>query len=160
VSRVRGLVIQRLAAEQQRGSVMIMTVGFMLLGVLCLALVIDTGRLYMEKRDLQRIADVAALEAASRDGCQLTERNNVEGKWRQKIAQESATRNNFDGTVVATCGDLTGGTVRGFSLNEADGIAVYVRTSKLVPASLIVGGLFKEDIQLSAVAVATRGGNP
>ncbi|MFQ3216538.1 MAG: Flp pilus assembly protein TadG [Paraperlucidibaca sp.] len=160
MSRVRGLVIQRLAAEQQRGSVMIMTVGFMLLGVLCLALVIDTGRLYMEKRDLQRIADVAALEAASRDGCQLTERNNVEGKWRQEIAQESATRNNFDGTVVATCGDLTGGTVRGFSLNEADGIAVYVRTSKLVPASLIVGGLFKEDIQLSAVAVATRGGNP
>ena len=146
--------------QHQRGAVVIMTAGFMLLGVLFLALVIDTGRLYMEKRDLQRIADIAALEAASRDGCKLADRNNVKGKWRQEIAQEAATRNGFDGIVVANCGDLIGGSVRGFSLNEGDGIAVRVRTSVVVPASLIAGGLFKDDVNLSAVSVALRGGSP
>ena len=55
-------------ALQQRGAVMIMAAGFMLLGVLCLALVVDTGRLYLNKRNLQRVIDVAALEVASRGG--------------------------------------------------------------------------------------------
>lgn len=56
-------------ALKEQGATLIMTAGFMLLAVLCLSLVVDTGRLYVEKRGLQRIADVAALEVASRRGC-------------------------------------------------------------------------------------------
>ena len=63
------LRVARTMRHSQRGAAVIMTAGFMLLGVLCLALAVDTGRLYMEKRSLQRIADVIALEVASRRGC-------------------------------------------------------------------------------------------
>ena len=55
--------------NRQHGAVVIMTAGFMMLAVLFLALVVDTGRLYMEKRNLQRVADLAAIETASRYGC-------------------------------------------------------------------------------------------
>lgn len=147
-------------SRRERGAVLIMTVGFMLLAVLCLALVIDTGRLFLEKRDLQRIADISAIEAASRKSCFLEVRNGIEKKWRQEDAQAAANRNGFDGTLAASCGTLVGGDVRGFSLNEADGTAVRVVVSRSVPASLIVGGLFTDAVDLTAVAVATKGGNP
>ena len=144
----------------QRGAVMIMTVGFMLLGILCLALVIDTGRLYLEKRNLQRIADIAAIEAASRGGCYPEDRLGTLKKWRQEDAQASATRNGFSGTISASCGTLVSGNVRSFSLNEADGTAVRVIASKAVARSLITGGQFVGTIPLTATAVATKGGNP
>lgn len=41
-----------------------MVAGFMFLAVSFLALSVDTGRLYLDKRNLQRLADTAALEAA------------------------------------------------------------------------------------------------
>ncbi|MEO6698029.1 MAG: pilus assembly protein TadG-related protein [Paraperlucidibaca sp.] len=160
MAKLRSLDISRRATQRQRGAVIIMTAGFMLLGVLCLALVIDTGRLYMEKRNLQRIADIAAIETASRKSCYLEDRSGTIKKWRQEDAQVSATRNDFSGVVTANCGTVVGGNVRGFSINEADGTAVRVRVSQSVPASLVVGGLFVNPVDLSAVAVAIKGGNP
>ena len=76
----------------QQGAALIMTAGFMLLAVLCLALEVDTGRLYVEKRKLQRVADMAAIEAMARDGACNT-------GTAATYATESAARNSF---VVAT----------------------------------------------------------
>ena len=54
--------------QQQRGAIGLMaavTLGMVLLFML---LVIDSGRLYLEQRKLQRVADMAALEVVSRGG--------------------------------------------------------------------------------------------
>ena len=74
--------------HSQQGAVLIMTAAFMLLAVLCLALVVDTGRLYVEKRKLQRVADMAAIEAMSRDGACNT-------GTALTFATQSAARNDF-----------------------------------------------------------------
>ena len=143
-------------ALKEQGAALIMTAGFMLLAVLCLSLVVDTGRLYVEKRGLQRIADVAALEVASRRGCSS-------GKA-QAYAIDAATRNNFKldakQTITASCGSIRvdENSVRVFnadgSFGSTDGVRITV--SKQVPASLIVGGIFGNIIKLSATATAVN----
>lgn len=52
--------------RRQRGVIGLLGAIVMLLVVVCIALALDTGRLYMEKRNLQRVADLAALSVASR----------------------------------------------------------------------------------------------
>ncbi|WP_152907196.1 pilus assembly protein TadG-related protein, partial [Pseudomonas aeruginosa] len=47
---------------RQRGAIGILAATTLLLALICLLLVVDTGRLYLEQRNLQRVADVAALE--------------------------------------------------------------------------------------------------
>lgn len=54
------------APSRQRGVIGLLGAIVMLLVAVCIALALDTGRLYMEKRNLQRVADLAALSVASR----------------------------------------------------------------------------------------------
>ncbi len=141
-------------AQKEQGAALIMTAGFMLLAVLCLSLVVDTGRLYVEKRNLQRIADVAALEVASRRGC-------ASGNA-QAYAVTAATRNNFNiddkQTIIASCGSISvaENSLRVFNPDGSTGSTdgVQITASKKVPASLIVGGIFGNTINLSASATA------
>ncbi len=141
-------------AQKEQGAALIMTAGFMLLAVLCLSLVVDTGRLYVEKRNLQRIADVAALEVASRRGC-------ASGNA-QAYAVTAATRNNFNiddkQTIIASCGSISvaENSIRVFNPDGSTGSTdgVQITASKKVPASLIVGGIFGNIINLSASATA------
>ncbi len=137
----------------QRGAAVIMTAGFMLLGVLCLALVVDTGRLYMEKRSLQRVADLAAMEVAFRRGCETGEET--------AFARASTRRNGFEHagnqSVEAACGRIVfDGSKRTFEDTAATS-AVRV-TARLLntPASLIAGGILGRRIDLQAVAVAVQ----
>ena len=137
---------------------MIMTAGFMLLGVLCLALVVDTGRLYMEKRKLQRVADTAAMETAFRRGCETSEENS--------FARASSRRNGFehgsDKVVTAECGRIEiEGKSKVFKLGpdvDGDEDAVRIRAElRNVPASVIAGGLFLgKRINLVAYATAVQ----
>lgn len=141
-------------ASKEQGAALIMTAGFMLLAVLCISLVLDTGRLFLEKRSLQRIADVAALEVASRRGCS---NGNA-----QAYAITAATRNNFimddKQSIIASCGSISvnQNSLRVFnpdgSIGSTDG--VQITASKKVPASLVVGGIFGNIINLSASATA------
>jgi len=147
---------------RERGAVVIMTAGFMLLAAFCLALVVDTGRLYLEKRKLQRIADVAALEVASRGGCGDTPDG---GMSALALATENAARNGFpvggNNQLSASCGSLeayagkreflVGGGVVPFGAapcsgtmagSSAKGDAIRVVVCHTVPASLIMGGVF------------------
>lgn len=142
---------------KQKGAVLMMTVGFMLLAVLCLALVVDTGRLYVEKRKLQRVADMAAIEVMSRNGACNT-------GTALSYASQSAARNDFllgvTNTLTVTCGQVTSvAGLRSVVATPVGGIdnAIQVIAGTSVPASIIAGGVFGGKISLSASAVATKG---
>jgi uncharacterized membrane protein len=131
------------------------------LAALCMLVVIDSGRLYLEKRSLQRVADVAALEAASRKG-------NCTAGTAMSYANQSATRNGFtigdDGrALTAYCGSLLLdlNSRRTFTADSSKTEAIQVTVSHTVPRSIAagIGAMFDStptpvDIQLSATAVA------
>jgi len=140
----------------QRGATLLMTVGFMLLALGSLALVMDTGRLYLEKRRLQRIVDVAALDAANRGVlCGPTDAESV-----RQIAQASVTRNGYVGTLAANQVELgklsVASGARVFTPNSADADAVRITVNKTVSASFFGGGLTGQSISLQSSAVAER----
>lgn len=146
----------RSSRSAQRGATLLMTVSFMLLALSTLALVVDTGRLYLEKRRLQRIVDVAALDSANRGVlCGPTDSESV-----RQIAQASATRNGYVGTITTNqveFGKLAVASgARVFTVNSADPDAVRLTLSKSVPASFFGGGLTGQSITLQATAVGER----
>ncbi len=148
--------------DRQRGAIGLMAALTLALALLCTLMVIDSGRLYMEKRSLQRIADVAALEAAGRKG------NCATGASAASYATQSATRNGFTPgsngrTLVATCGTLSvnAESRRVFTADATQSQAIQVVVSHPVPRSIAAGiaALFDStpdspDLQLSATAVA------
>ncbi|MFJ7143641.1 pilus assembly protein TadG-related protein [Pseudomonas protegens] len=146
---------------RQRGAIGLMAAATLGLALLLMLLVVDSGRLYMEQRKLQRVADNAALEAVSRGGnCQA-------GLTAATYAGQSAVRNGFvvatGSTLTTTCGSLTTGanSLRTFNANPAQSAAVRVIATNTVPISVAsgVGALFSPGpinltTQLSATAVA------
>ncbi|MFJ3052721.1 pilus assembly protein TadG-related protein [Pseudomonas nitroreducens] len=152
--------------ERQRGAIGVMAAGTLLLALICLALVIDTGRLYYEQRKLQRVVDMAALEAASLSGlCGLP--SGVQG-----YVTTSAARNGFvpasGDSLLATLGSVTfdGGygsasSRRTFTAGGDPADSVRVQATHTVPSSLLlnVASLFSgasNNTILSAQAVARR----
>lgn len=129
-----------------------------MLALLCLVLVVDTGRLYFEQRRLQRIADSAALDAATEGAlCSLDD-----GPTLTSLAAASATRNGFDGNVADAPNSVRGGYletvdgIRVFTASSSRTEAVQVELGKAVPASLVAGGIFGRIIDLRAQATAQR----
>jgi uncharacterized membrane protein len=143
---------------RQRGAIGLMAVGTLLIACLFLMLAVDSGRLYLEKRKLQRVADMAALEAVSRAGnCLGSGQSSAEA-----YALDNARgRNDFDPAererrFTVACGrTAASGGLRNFVV-DAQGSAVQVSVSETVPASLVLGGLFGEQVTLAASAVANR----
>ncbi|MGR8998944.1 MAG: TadG family pilus assembly protein [Gammaproteobacteria bacterium] len=141
----------------QRGAFGIMGALTLLLGVLFTALAVDSGRLMLEHRRLQSVADMAALDAAAQsgscgDGTLATA---------DAAAQASAGRNNFavggTQTLNVALGNVTTGGVRVFTAGDPSSAqAVEVTAGNTVPASLVAGGLLGEQVALQAVAVAER----
>jgi uncharacterized membrane protein len=146
---------------RQRGAIGLIAAVSLGLALLLMLLVVDSGRLYLEQRKLQRVADNAALEAVSRGGtCQA-------GLTAAQYANQSAVRNGFtpdaDSTLNTTCGGLVTGAngVRTFSPNASQSAAVRVIVSDSVHTSVArgVGALFSAgpvslNTQLTATAVA------
>ncbi|AVO57040.1 TadG family pilus assembly protein [Pseudomonas chlororaphis] len=148
---------------RQRGAIGL--IGALALGtaVLCTLVVVDSGRLYLDQRELQRVADNAALEAVARGGnCQA-------GLSAAAFARESAARNGFavgdDRPLTATCGSLRTGAdnLRTFSPNASQASAIRVVVSERVPTSIALGvtNLFSDNpvsatTSLSASAVAAQ----
>ena len=114
-----------------------LTLGLVLLFML---LVVDSGRLYLEQRKLQRVADLAVLEAVSRGG-------SCTAGTASTYANESATRNSFKpGTtqkINTTCGTLVTGSdnLRAFKLDSTKSDAIRVIATTTVPTS-VAGGLW------------------
>ncbi|QRY81654.1 hypothetical protein JVX91_11315 [Pseudomonas sp. PDNC002] len=154
--------------ERQRGAIGVMAAVTLLLALICLALVVDTGRLYFEQRKLQRVADMAALEAASQSGmCGSQLAGDVQG-----YVTASAAKNGFvpatGDTLVGTLGSVAfdGGygaasSRRFFTAGGDPADSVRVQASHTVPSSLIlnVASLFSgatTNTVISAQAVARR----
>jgi uncharacterized membrane protein len=125
---------------RQRGAIGLMAALTLALALGFTLLVIDTGRLYLEQRKLQRLADVAALEAVSRNGDCLTPAATA-----ATYALQSATRNGYnaaDGmTLNTTCGSLQTGAdnLRAFVVDASKKDAVRVVATHQVPTSIAAG---------------------
>jgi len=146
---------------QQRGAIGLMAAITLGLALLLMLLVVDSGRLYMEQRKLQRVADNAALEAVSRGGDCLP------GLSAASYATQSSTRNGFtvtDGSTLATsCGTLSTGAnnLRTFAVDPSKKNAIRVVATRTVPtsmaagvAALFSGGAGNLTTQLTATAVS------
>ncbi|WIE51296.1 TadG family pilus assembly protein [Pseudomonas sp. GM17] len=148
---------------RQRGAIGLIGALALSTAVLCTLVVVDSGRLYLDQRELQRVADNAALEAVARGG------NCLAGGSAAVFARESAARNGFavgdDRPLTATCGLLQTGAdnLRTFSPNASQASAIRVVVSEAVPTSIALGvtNLFSDNpvsttTSLSATAVAAQ----
>lgn len=126
----------------------------LLLSFVFMALAVDAGRLWYQHRQLQAVADIAALEGAKRIGCGTTLGNVL------AAAQTAAARNGFAGSLASSpnlveLGGLT--TIAGkrhFTTGGTPEEAVHVVATHSVASSLILGGLFGGQTLLSAQATA------
>ncbi|MFJ2321580.1 pilus assembly protein TadG-related protein [Pseudomonas sp. NPDC087817] len=129
---------------RQRGAIGLMAALTLGLALVCMVLVVDSGRLYMEQRRLQRVVDVAALEAVSRGGDCLS------GASANAYATASAARNSFTvgqgTTLVVTCGTVQTGAnnLRAFAADASKKEAISVVATRVVPSSVAAAlyGLF------------------
>ncbi|MEY2842389.1 MAG: hypothetical protein RI920_426 [Pseudomonadota bacterium] len=117
------------------------------------ALSLDAGRLWLERRSVQRAADMAAVAASRFIGCGTNINDAL------KAATEVAGANGIDvGTVKVAYGNLktdAQGTLvftKGATSENAD--AVQVELSKSVTKSLVLGGAAVEKVLIPAVSAA------
>jgi uncharacterized membrane protein len=142
--------------RRQRGAISLLAVLVLVLATLFTALALDTGRLFLEKRKLQKIADLAALDAAQAMAC-----TNDKSSAALAAAQASAVQNGYAGNLPAEngvkLGTVSAGApgLRAFAESAAaNAYAVQVETRNVVPASLVAGGwLGGETVTLKARAV-------
>ncbi|MFO3724997.1 pilus assembly protein TadG-related protein [Pseudomonas sp. HLMP] len=123
------------SAVRQRGAIGLMAALTLGLALLFLLLVVDSGRLYLEQRKLQRIADMAALEAAGQHaGC------NGNGPQASTLARAAATRNGHapGNPLVASCGYLQtdARNLRIFTSDTSRNEAIKVEVRNTVPTSI------------------------
>ncbi|WP_017527865.1 pilus assembly protein TadG-related protein [Pseudomonas fluorescens] len=149
--------------SRQRGAIGLMAALLLGLALVFLLLVIDSGRLYLEKRKLQGIADMAALEAVQRNGDCLAANNNTATTY----AGASALRNGYatppGNALIVRCGTLAtaASNLRVFTPNAAQRDAIEVTASRPVLTSvaggvwsLAKGGAYNLTTLLTAKAVA------
>jgi len=141
------------SACHQRGAIGIAGILILLMAVLLTALVVDSGRLWMQQRQLQLVADMASIHASRHLGCNVTLQNVIQ------MAQLAAVNNGFGGQLSDNPNQVLLGrldTVAGVRHFTADGSseAVYVRATEEVTRSLIAGGLMGGTMTLRAEAVS------
>lgn len=147
--------------SRQRGAIGLMAAGTLALALVFTLLAVDSGRLYLEKRKLQSVADTSALEAASLGGqCGTNTTANA-------YATQNAARNGFvvgnGSTLAVTCGTLATNALntRVFTADATKSDAIRVVASRTVMTSvanglwnLFSGAPITPQINLSATAVA------
>ncbi|RBB97104.1 hypothetical protein C3E97_029310 [Pseudomonas sp. MWU12-2115] len=148
---------------RQRGAIGLMAAATLSLALVLMLLVVDTGRLYMEQRKLQRVVDSAALEAVSRGG------NCQSGLSAATYAGQSAVRNGYivdsNNTLVTTCGSVqtAASGLRAFTADATQSTAIKVAASRTVTTSfaggvqaLFSGSTVSLNTTLNASAVAAQ----
>ncbi|MDO6708773.1 pilus assembly protein TadG-related protein [Photobacterium sp. 1_MG-2023] len=152
----------RLSSQsRQRGAVGAGLILLMLSMVLFLSLAVDTGRLYMEKRQLQKQADLAAL-SLGRGACYIDGSNETKKQTLIAQAKSNLQQNGFD--PDANQYDVTFGAASidqaqsqwTFDSSNAVKSAGKVTLSKTIPASIIAQALNDDDVTLSASATVMK----
>lgn len=137
----------------QGGAIGFVAILLLLTTLLLTVLIVDSGRLWMQQKKLQTIADMAAISAARNVGCQ-TDLQHI-----TQMAQQAAMNNGFTGQLSASPNQVLLGrldTIEGVRQFTADGSnqAIYVRVTDVVPSSLMAGGLIGGTVTLHAEAVS------
>lgn len=150
---VRRRAERPLPASRQRGAIGLFGILTLLCGLLFTALAIDAGRLWMERRQLQSIADLAALEAAGTIGCAANMTEVL------AAAQTAAARNGYQGNLAQSPNRVEVGKLQTVSgerqfIAGAASEAVHVLATQSVQASLLLGGLIGKQVLLSVEATA------
>ncbi|MFJ2281895.1 pilus assembly protein TadG-related protein [Pseudomonas sp. NPDC087803] len=148
---------------RQHGAIGLMAAATLSLALVLMLLVVDTGRLYMEQRKLQRVVDSAALEAVSRGG------NCQSGLSAATYAGQSAVRNGYivdsNNTLATTCGSVqtAASGLRAFTVDATRSSAIKVVASRTVTTSfaggvqaLFSGSAVSLNTTLNASAVAAQ----
>lgn len=127
-------------AIRQRGAIGLMTALTLAMALVFGLLAVDGGRLYMEQRKLQRVVDMAALEAAG----QSATCNGI-GPQAAALANTSAVRNGFTlangNSLVTTCGSVSTGaaSLRSFTPDASIAEAIRVVGTSNVATSIASG---------------------
>lgn len=152
-------------AIRQRGAIGLMAALTLGLALLFMLLTVDSGRLYLEQRKLQRIADMAALEAAEHGGvCSGA------GVQASVLARNAATRNghSVNNPLIASCGYLRTGAdnLRVYTADNSRPEAIKVEVREQVTTSAagglfsLIDGNFSRTTTLHASAVAAKPAPP
>ncbi|NWA06435.1 pilus assembly protein TadG-related protein [Pseudomonas gingeri] len=150
--------------SRQRGAIGLMAALTLGLALLCMVVVVDSGRLYLEKRSLQRVADSAALEAMSRGGNCVAPDVTAASYANQNAVRNAFVVANGNRTLTTTCGTLVTGTnnIRTFSADATKSQAIRVVATKTVPTSIAagIGALFSGTANLNTTLTATAVASP
>ncbi|MGC4059831.1 MAG: pilus assembly protein TadG-related protein [Aquabacterium sp.] len=145
--------------RHQRGVIGLWWAITMMMALLFTTLALDTGRIYLEKRRLQRAADMAAMSAARYTGCGSSNEDAL------RVARQMVNSNGYgdnDVTLTVSRGyiqrDAQKATVFQVLNTEASN-AAHVTLSRQLPFSLILQSLYPESVRLTASATA-EGGPP
>lgn len=130
--------LNRVMPRRQRGAFGLMAVGVMFLLVICVVVALDSGRLYMQKQNVQRVADMAALDAVA--GLNFSGEDSSDDP--QVLAEQNAVENNFQPmegerrieTAMGAIEVVEG--INRFNENKP-GSALRVRAWHRVPTSLV-----------------------
>ncbi|WP_168735168.1 TadG family pilus assembly protein [Pseudothauera rhizosphaerae] len=140
--------------RRQRGAIGLFGALTLGLAVLFTALVVDAGRLWFLNRQLQTVADLAAIEAGQHIAC------TVDVATVRAAAQATALRNGYTGNLGAAPNAVELGTtttgaggVRSF-VPGGNPTAVRVAVTHTVNASIVAGGWLGRQTTLRAEAVA------
>ncbi|MGH8379727.1 pilus assembly protein TadG-related protein [Pseudomonas sp.] len=125
---------------RQRGAIGLMAALTLGMGLVFMLMVVDSSRLYLEQRRLQRVADMAALEAAGQSAvCSGS------GPRADALARTGALRNGFElgagQTLDTACGTLQTGanSLRRFSVDAARNEAIRVIATTQATTSVAAG---------------------
>lgn len=151
------------SAGRQRGAFSILTAFTLLLLMMFMALVLDSGRLYLQQRTLQKVADTAALGSL----LLLPDGNcSSDPELSAQLALENAVANDFnpgsDRSLSVQCAAIVESGGLRIAVPDARGRAVEVTVTHRVPSSLVLqlgsafSGNIPDSVTLQAVAVAAR----
>lgn len=136
---------------RQRGAIRFIGVIALLLLIIFLAVVVDSSRLWMLKRQLQTVADISAIEAAKGlTGCSVSLDDML------TRANQAAAANGYTGNIMVETGSVNAAKDVSIShfTKDASARAVHIKVTKTVTARLTSGGIFGHTVTLAADAVA------
>ncbi|MFY9460049.1 MAG: pilus assembly protein TadG-related protein [Aquabacterium commune] len=143
----------------QGGGISVLAALTLILALMFTGLALDTGRLWMAKRELQRSADMAALAAARYTGCGTT------ALQASQAAQNALSKNKLVGYTLTVQRGVAGveATTRYNAFTPQDNElsnAAQVTVKQSVPSSIMAGGLLDDSATLMQATATAKGGPP
>lgn len=144
---------------RQGGGISVLAALTLVLALMFTGLALDTGRLWMAKRELQRSADMAALAAARYTGCGTT------ALQASQAAQNALSKNGLSDytlTVQRGVASVEAATrYNVFTLQDSESSnAAQVTVTQSLPSSIMAGGLLDDSVTLMRATATAKGGPP